>query len=281
MTSPNLNPNSLSSLNSQNQSDVKRLLKNLPQSLALSALDYQWGLEIAQHLANNAGFDHQIIYPTKLEEINLEQGKIGVTEIRNLVKGARTLQKKSNIYILYKADSMTEQAQNALLKVYEEPNQSTYFILLVKNLNSLLPTIVSRSNHLNILPLSNEELSSHIDQSLPSATKNQILFIASGNPVAAKELSQNTDLIKQYSESIKVAKELINANSYQRLVILNNYKNKKEDALKMLEALIKILHTTIKNPDVKILNLLNGAVSAHQDIKANFNIRLALLYHLG
>ncbi len=42
------------------------------------------------------------------------------------------------------ADDMTEQAQNALLKVLEEPPDNTVFVLLAENSKSLLPTIRSR-----------------------------------------------------------------------------------------------------------------------------------------
>jgi DNA polymerase-3 subunit delta' len=42
------------------------------------------------------------------------------------------------------AQDMTEQAQNALLKVLEEPPARTVFLLLTQNAKSLLPTILSR-----------------------------------------------------------------------------------------------------------------------------------------
>ena len=49
------------------------------------------------------------------------------------------------VYLLYRAESMSAEAQNALLKVLEEPPAETVFILTCNVANSLLQTIRSRS----------------------------------------------------------------------------------------------------------------------------------------
>lgn len=49
------------------------------------------------------------------------------------------------VYLLYRAESMSAEAQNALLKVLEEPPAETVFILTCPIANSLLQTIRSRS----------------------------------------------------------------------------------------------------------------------------------------
>jgi len=47
--------------------------------------------------------------------------------------------------VIKKANRLTEEAANSLLKFLEEPQGNTFFILLVNNLESMLPTIISRS----------------------------------------------------------------------------------------------------------------------------------------
>jgi DNA polymerase III subunit delta' len=49
------------------------------------------------------------------------------------------------IYILVNAHLMSVQAQNAILKVLEEPPAYVRFILTVENKSALLPTVLSRS----------------------------------------------------------------------------------------------------------------------------------------
>ena len=51
---------------------------------------------------------------------------------------------EAKIYILHNAQNMTQQAQNALLKVLEEPPEYVIFILLCENRSTLLETILSR-----------------------------------------------------------------------------------------------------------------------------------------
>lgn len=63
--------------------------------------------------------------------------------------------------IIKKANRLTSEAANSLLKFLEEPQANTFFILLSDNLDSILPTIVSRSAVLRFaqaeLPEWNEE----------------------------------------------------------------------------------------------------------------------------
>lgn len=50
------------------------------------------------------------------------------------------------------ADTMNEQAQNALLKVLEEPPGSVLFILIAENKAALLDTVISRCTVLSLSP---------------------------------------------------------------------------------------------------------------------------------
>lgn len=65
---------------------------------------------------------------------------------------------KARVIIIDEAQAMNAASANALLKTLEEPPESTYFILLVRSLFSLLPTIRSRSQILRFSGLSSEEL---------------------------------------------------------------------------------------------------------------------------
>lgn len=89
--------------------------------------------------------------------VGTEDGKkiISVGQIRNLRTDAfikpHSAQKK--VYVIKNAELMNEQAQNALLKVLEEPPTSVVFILLSPSRTLELVTIVSRCS---ILTLSQE-----------------------------------------------------------------------------------------------------------------------------
>ena len=69
------------------------------------------------------------------------------------------------VYILERTDAMTVQAQNALLKLLEEPPEAVYFLLLCENASALLPTIRSRTAAMKLQVFSCETLAGYMRQS--------------------------------------------------------------------------------------------------------------------
>ncbi len=267
-------------VNKANLSEINRFSKNLPQTTILSVSDYEWGEQIAKYIAEVANFDYEVVYPLKDDKINLDVGKIYAKQARELVQKTRTALKKNKVYIIYKASTMNEQAQNAFLKSLEEPNSSTFYILLVNNVHSLLPTVLSRSQILKITPLNNDASLKLIPDNIPANIKQQILFVANGNPLLINKLVNDSSLISQYSAHITTAKSFLTASTYQKLITINKLKDSREDATATLDALIKILSTTIKTPDKQLLALLNNALNARNDLLSNLNVRLTLIHHL-
>lgn len=85
--------------------------------------------------------------------------QIKIDQIRDLkeylsVKGTG----KYRVVIIDQAGKMNLQAQNALLKILEEPPEGTVFILIANNKGELLPTILSRCQVLEFKPLRENEI---------------------------------------------------------------------------------------------------------------------------
>jgi len=90
------------------------------------------------------------VAPTKTKSI-------GVEDIREqLIKQSEIKQYKYKykVFIVDNADTMTVQAQNALLKTLEEPPHYVVILLLAESIDSFLPTILSRCVNLKLNPLS-------------------------------------------------------------------------------------------------------------------------------
>ena len=85
-----------------------------------------------------------------------EDGKknIAVSQIRDLRADAyvKSHMAARRVFVIDKADSMNEQAQNALLKVLEEPPADIIFILIAESATALLDTIISRCTVLSLVP---------------------------------------------------------------------------------------------------------------------------------
>ncbi len=97
------------------------------------------------------------IAPIDLVNLELETGdkattSIGIAEIKRLMQKIylKPLQSPDKAIIIKDAQTLTPEAQNALLKVLEEPPAHTYIYLLTTNLNSILSTIQSRCSIINL-----------------------------------------------------------------------------------------------------------------------------------
>lgn len=98
---------------------------------------------------------------TKQSSKKKAKKSIGVEAVRMLKDDAYMLptELEKKIYIIAGAERMTVQAQNALLKILEEPPASVVFFLLCESRNALLPTIRSRVQSLRMETFDDETLS--------------------------------------------------------------------------------------------------------------------------
>lgn len=83
---------------------------------------------------------------------------IGIDTIREVKAQTymRPVEARYRVIVLSRAEKMTEEASNSLLKVLEEPAGEVVFFLTAAKPNWLLPTIVSRCREISFSPLSQE-----------------------------------------------------------------------------------------------------------------------------
>lgn len=81
-----------------------------------------------------------------------EDQKIGVEEIKKIriFLGTKPFQAERKMVVLGKAQNLTKDGQNALLKTLEEPPLKSQFILLSDTIEDFLPTILSRCQVINL-----------------------------------------------------------------------------------------------------------------------------------
>ncbi len=76
--------------------------------------------------------------------------------------------------IIDDASAMNPSASNALLKILEEPQEKTVFILITSNIGTLAPTIVSRCILLGFAPIADEILSGAVKLKYPDINDNKL-----------------------------------------------------------------------------------------------------------
>jgi len=155
--------------------------------------------------------DNLIVKPEKSIGINQ------IRQIKSFLVKKNWQGKGKKLVVVWQAQLMTSEAQNAFLKTLEEPPTNSLIILLVNNKSALLPTIISRCHLINLTPTASQ----------PSVTSQ-------------------TDW-----------QELINASLDQRLKIAESIAKDREEARLWLENLISTLQnqlTQAENSDLAKLN---------------------------
>jgi Cdc6-like AAA superfamily ATPase len=101
------------------------------------------------------------LYPDCIDIQPNERGLISINQIRELKARVvlKPLEGSRTVVLLDEAHAMNEEAQNALLKVLEEPPRNVFLILLSSQPGGLKPTVLSRCQRLMFKSLTREEVS--------------------------------------------------------------------------------------------------------------------------
>lgn len=100
--------------------------------------------------------------------IGLEKDRrtIGVEAVREIRATAyiKPNDLSVKVYLLRDAETMTTQAQNALLKLFEEPPAGVYFLLMATEASALLPTVRSRAPELRTELFDHRTMTAHLTE---------------------------------------------------------------------------------------------------------------------
>ena len=123
------------------------------------------------------------------------------------------------IYLLPRAQDMQAPAQNALLKILEEPPDYGVYILLTDNAEAMLPTIRSRSTPLHLHSLPESVFFPRMREDFPNADEEALraVFLRSGGFLgqAAELLSEQDD-----SQTNEFAAVLVSRDSLRLMQLL-------------------------------------------------------------
>ena len=149
-----------------------------------------------------------------------EKYSIGVDDIRNQLNNNISIKPYSGpykIYIIPDADKMTEQAQNALLKTIEEPPEYAVILLLTDNIDSLLPTILSRCVTLNLKPVKTELIEKYLMErcKIPDYMARISARFSQGNVGKAIRYSSSEDFLELKEETLHVLKYIDEMEIYE------------------------------------------------------------------
>lgn len=173
---------------------------------------------------------------------------IGIEEIKNMQKNLflKPIKSPTKAIIIKDAEFLTTQAQNALLKVLEEPPAHTIIILSSGSKEPFLPTIISRCTIIN-LEGERQKLSQTEILELTQFIENLPKMSIGEKFKKAEELSKDKEKAVLWTEKIILAlrEKLVSCHSER-----NEESNSKIliDQIKSLQKAYTLLKTTNVNP---------------------------------
>lgn len=242
------------------------LVRSMPHAVILHGPSGVGLRHAAQYIATQRKTNLRVLTPDE------KKTTIGVETIRDLRDQA-----VSNRVKIYALDGpLTAQAQNALLKLLEEPNTSTKIFILASNTKDLLPTVTSRAARYEISPLSTQESEDFLSQlGVNDATKrHQMLFLASGLAEELERLATDEDYFTARAARVRDAQELLRANRYDALRITARYQER-EDAKSLVSDVLKLLKQNVRNDEAVIAKLV-AFNTTYERLDKNVNTRLAI-----
>lgn len=135
---------------------------------------------------------------------------------------------RKRCYIILNAHRMNAEAQNALLKIIEEPKRHTLFILTTINQHALYPTIRSRCQIVRFANFSDEDLISYLRNEAitgqSSVSESYLSLIAT---VAHGSLGKALSIYRNFEEAnfIQVLNFIKNLNQKTLPSIIGDFKN--------------------------------------------------------
>ena len=176
-------------------------------------------------------------------------GKITVEAVREFTVGAGTKEREERFFIVEAAEKMNEAAENAFLKNLEEPKENNHFVLFVRDLSGLLPTVRSRAR------VFVQEIKNSLEKPIAGDEKVKTL---------AKRL-----ITAKGGELVKLAEEI-------------NAAGKKENgrgfALGVVATGIEILYKSFfKTGNEKFLRKLSNLLELYENIEGNGHIKLHIV----
>ena len=249
--------------------------------------------------------------------IGLDDDKkaIGVDAVRRIKSDISTAPNDLDIkvYVIDDADTMTQQAQNALLLSLEEPPEYILFFLICENSSSLLETVRSRAPILRTERLSSEKVEEYVlahdkrAAQLKSEKPDEfatVIFVADGCIGTALDLLDSRTrkkLIDSRLVASKIISMLSKKSSTEAFELITSLGNKRADVADKLSQVRYALRDLIllkKYDDValcyfedrdtaaelstrftatSLLALYDATETALDDLEKSANVRLTLM----
>lgn len=189
----------------------------------------------------------KIVKERKVDKFDTEilefEKQMGIPDVRLLQKNIflKPFKSEEKAEVILAFEGLTTEAQNALLKILEEPPKHTIIIVCVSSLEFILPTIISRCT-----VLEEKETESNVDQNY----KNAKIILALKNQATGEKLKLAESLAKEKGNALKFLESSIYGFNEMFLEKVKT-QNQAGDIKKTLK-ILQEFYNSIKNTNVNL-----------------------------
>lgn len=183
------------------------------------------------------------------------------------------------VVVIHPAEALTLEAQNALLKLIEEPPGATVMILVSSAPDRLLPTVRSRAQTVFFALMAPAAVAGHLQQSgVESALATEAAELAGGAPRLAHTLTADAAQLELYRRLDTLAGQLLVAPLFDRLAAARQLAEAKTPLPVLGERLQQRLRAALRvNPDDQpSITRLESVNRFWRRLQANVTPRVAL-----
>lgn len=156
-----------------------------------------------------------------------------VDTVRNIINDAYVQPNEADykIYILANAHCMNQNAQNALLKILEEPPKYVVFILTTNSKSALLSTVLSRSVCVSLEGVDIERAANYITshcENVDYNTAKKTVETFNGNIGKAIDSLQDSKTSELVDVCNKICKALTTSNEYEMMTLCSVFQKDRQ-----------------------------------------------------
>jgi DNA polymerase III delta prime subunit len=232
-------------------------------------------------LRTTTALDHHAYYRV----VRPDKGSVSIEQVRELtnffrlkVPGPEAIKR---VAVLEDADTMGHEAQNALLKLLEEPPHDSVLVLTSSRPEHLLATIRSRVQTLQLGSPSSSELTEYFrTEGYDEPTVAAAILRSGSNVAAAHRILTGED---PADEVVGLVKQALSGSSYERLLLVDGLAKQKDLAITFVDTLATVAMASLQSAAQKGAaslkrwqQVLEAANTAQEALEQKGNAKLVL-----